>query len=290
MFNKIGKETTEKTKRFEKARKELSDAFKVAIGKRAIPNFAEACGVDVGYIANIVNEKIKVLPDRILFRDIEKASQKRVTYSHLCQICGYPEYDVDDQTLRNFYPKRGSVYYVDLGYNNLDSEQYGIRPCLIISNDAGNKNSGTLIVAPITAQIKKNLPCHVKISQREGMDRDSTICFEQMRTVTKRRMFYSRVPIKIMELSEEKIFEVNTAIEKQLGLIDCMFNENSAFELVEQIKELQKNVEVKRSRGLVDVLDSKIDSLVIYCKKYNRSIDRVIHEYERNENYVYAVS
>ncbi len=213
-----------------------------------------------------------------------------MTYSHLCQICGYPKYDCDDDSWKKYYVSRGSIYMIDLGYSNLDSEQNGIRPCLIVSNNKDNEKSSILTVIPLTTKEKRSMPTHIKLTTKDGMRRDSIICPEQITTVTKRRLFYNRTPIKVLDLSEEKIFEVNTAIEKQLGLIDCLFNDDVAFELVEQIKELQKNVEVKRSKGLIGVLDGKIDSLVNYCKKYNRSIDRVINEYERSENYIYAIS
>ncbi|MFA6662643.1 MAG: type II toxin-antitoxin system PemK/MazF family toxin [Bacilli bacterium] len=293
MLGNIGKKTNVNPVTVpESIKKQLSNAIDLAIGKRAVLEFANECGmVDASLLTKILDKKINALPDRRLFRKIEKASQRRVTYSHLCQICGYSEYDVDDNWM-SFYPSRGSVYMIDLGFSNLDSEQNGIRPCLIIQNDLGNKNSGTISVAPLTGQIKKNYPTHVKISRREGLDIDSTICIEQTRVVSKRRMFYNGVPIKIMDLSPERIFEVNVAIEKEFGLIDVLYSSDCAFELVEQIKKLESNIKVKQSRDLVDILDGKIDDLVTYCKKYNRSIDRVIHEYEyeRNENYVCAVS
>jgi len=263
----------------EEQKKELAKVFGVAIGHRSIPEFMNECKIiDIRMITDILNEKINVLPDRRFFRDIEKASQRRVTYAHLCQICGYDEYDVDD-SWDKFYPERGSVYWIDLGYSNLDSEQNGIRPCLIISNNTGNKNSSTLIVAVITGKVKKELPCHVKLTIEDGMRQNSIICLEQIRTVSKRRLFYNRIPIKVLDLSDEKIFEVNTALEKQFGLIDCLFNNEVAFELIEQIKNIEQNKKVKKS----SILNGMYEKLGSYCKKYNKSIDRVINNYENNE-------
>ena len=46
------------------------------------------------------------------------------------------------------------VYYCDFG-KNLGSEQSGLRPCVILQNDKGNKYSPTTIVAPITTAAKK---------------------------------------------------------------------------------------------------------------------------------------
>ena len=44
--------------------------------------------------------------------------------------------------------KRGDIYYANLNLV-IGSEQGGIRPVLIISNDIGNKHSPTVIVAAI---------------------------------------------------------------------------------------------------------------------------------------------
>lgn len=129
------------------------------------------------------------------------------------------------------------------------------------------------------------MPTHVRITTKDGLRQNSLVCLEQVRTVTKRRLFYSRVPIKLLDLSEEKIFEVNTAIEKAFGLIDCMFKNDVAFELVEQIKELEQNKKIKQSKGLIDILDGKIQELINYCRKYNRNISTIIRNYEKNESY-----
>jgi len=118
------------------------------------------------------------------------------------------------------------------------------------------------------------------------MEKDSTICIEQTRVISKRRLFYNKTPVKIMNLSDERIFEVNTAIEIQFGLIDVMYDSSHAFDLVEQIKVLEKNIKVKQSKDLVDILDDKINSLVQYCKKYNKNINGIVHEYENSNAYV----
>lgn len=170
---------------------------------------------------------------------------------------------------------------VDLGFNNLDSEQNGIRPCLIISNNIGNKNSCILSVAPLTSKKKRPMPTHVELTREDGIQQDSTISIEQTRVISKRRLFYNRVPIKIVDLSEEKIFEVNTAIEKAFGLIDCSFNDDIAFKFIEQIKVLEQNTRTKKSKGLINIFNDKVNAFTNYCKKYNKSIKGVVEEYER---------
>ena len=50
--------------------------------------------------------------------------------------------------------RRGDIFYADLGIN-VGSEQNGRRPVLIIQNDTGNAYSPTVIVLPLTTEIKK---------------------------------------------------------------------------------------------------------------------------------------
>lgn len=88
---------------------------------------------------------------------------------------------------------------------------------LIIQNDIGNQYSPTTIVAAITSQIAKaKLPTHVEISAaKSGLERDSVILLEQIRTIDK-----SRLKQKIAVLDEETLEKVNRAIEISLGLVE----------------------------------------------------------------------
>ena len=85
--------------------------------------------------------------------------------------------------------KRGDVFYAELN-PVVGSEQGGIRPVLIISNDIGNSHSPTVIIAAITGktQTKAKLPTHTEVKDVEGLDRDSIILLEQIRTIDKQRL------------------------------------------------------------------------------------------------------
>ena len=80
--------------------------------------------------------------------------------------------------------KRGDIYYAELN-PVIGSEQGGTRPVLIISNDIGNKHSPTVIIAPITSRVhtKAKLPTHTLIKDFDGLDKNSIILFEQIRTI-----------------------------------------------------------------------------------------------------------
>lgn len=95
------------------------------------------------------------------------------------------------------------------------SEQGGVRPVLIIQNDIGNKYSPTVIIAAVTSQINKaKLPTHIEISGDEyGLNKDSVILAEQVRTIDKKRL-----KEKIGHLDEELMARVNEALEISFGL------------------------------------------------------------------------
>lgn len=87
--------------------------------------------------------------------------------------------------------KMFDIYYADLSQNTVKSEQGGIRPVLIIQNDVGNKYSPTIIVLPITSEIKKaNMPTHCIIHKTmdNGLRVDSMVLAEQIRVIDKSRL------------------------------------------------------------------------------------------------------
>jgi len=110
--------------------------------------------------------------------------------------------------------KRGDIFYADLS-PVIGSEQGGIRPVVIIQNDLGNRYSPTVIVAAITSQINKaKLPTHVEISSEVyGLNKDSVILLEQIRTVDKKRLRE-----KIGHMTDEDMKKVMEALIISMGL------------------------------------------------------------------------
>ncbi len=110
--------------------------------------------------------------------------------------------------------KRGDIYYADLS-PVVGSEQGGMRPVLIVQNDTGNRHSPTVIAAAITSQTgKARLPTHIELSGRSvGLNRDSVILLEQIRTIDK-----SRLREKMGKLDEGTMNEVNNALAVSFGL------------------------------------------------------------------------
>ena len=116
--------------------------------------------------------------------------------------------------MANIVVKRGEIFYADLS-PVIGSEQGGIRPVIIIQNDIGNRYSPTVIIAAITSQINKaKLPIHVEISSEEyGLNRDSVVLLEQIRTLDKRRL-----KEKIGHMTESDMKKVDKALAISLNL------------------------------------------------------------------------
>jgi mRNA interferase MazF len=110
--------------------------------------------------------------------------------------------------------RRGDMFYADLT-PTVGSEQDGIRPILIIQNDAGNKHSTTVIVAIITGRTrsKARLPTHCIIKAQQGLGRDSLVLLEQIRTI-------DRVRLKeyIGTLGAEAMADIDKALAVSVGL------------------------------------------------------------------------
>lgn len=109
--------------------------------------------------------------------------------------------------------KRGELYYANLS-PVVGSEQGGLRPVLVVQNDIGNKFSPTIIVAAITSKINKaKIPTHIELDAATyGLQRDSVILLEQIRTLDK-----SRLQQKIGQIDPMKMQQIERAMLISLG-------------------------------------------------------------------------
>ena len=107
---------------------------------------------------------------------------------------------------------RGQVFYADLSLVK-GSEQGGIRPVVILQNNAGNRHAPTTIIAPATTLInKRSLPTHVTTDQ--VFPEKSTIMLEQIRTIDKSRIqgeALGELPQWVME-------QIDRALKISLGI------------------------------------------------------------------------
>ncbi len=91
-------------------------------------------------------------------------------------------------------PRRGDIWFADLGDHIGTGVQGGCRPVFVISNDIGNTHSDTLNVLPMTGNLKKlDLPCHLAVQPEKVSDAHqsfhvSMILAEQITTISKAQL------------------------------------------------------------------------------------------------------
>lgn len=112
--------------------------------------------------------------------------------------------------------RRGDVVIVELSPTE-GSEQQGTRPCLVVQNDVGNRNSPTTIVVPFTTSFGDELyPFEVLVEADEGpLKEDSVALCSQIRTVSVEH----RIRERIGSVPKERMEEVDTSLEYSLGLV-----------------------------------------------------------------------
>lgn len=149
--------------------------------------------------------------------------------------------------------KRGQVYYADLR-PVVGCEQGGIRPCVIIQNDAGNQYSSTVIVAMMTTQSKKALPTHIAVSAEDYcLDSNTTILLEQLRTIDK-----SRLQSFVGRLSDGTMRRVDEALHISLALNK---EEREVGKMAEMIHIGNSDIAIKEYKGQRVVTFKDIDAV-----------------------------
>lgn len=100
------------------------------------------------------------------------------------------------------FVRSGEIYSVNLN-PIVGSEQGGIRPCIVVSNQICCAFSDIIYVVPITSQVKTSLPQHYFITKNESNNLDlySNIALcEQCRPIDKKRLRQKIGTISKMEL------------------------------------------------------------------------------------------
>ena len=109
------------------------------------------------------------------------------------------------------YIKRGMVVIVNLPVQKENSIQGGERPCVIVSNNRGNRYSPNVTIIPLTSRDKKVLPTHVTIKSYNN----STALAEQIMTIPKTWVVSLKDRILPSELKLiDKAIEIAVGIEE----------------------------------------------------------------------------
>lgn len=176
--------------------------------------------------------------------------------------------------------KRGDVVLCNLGEGK-GSEQSGVRPCVVIQNDVGNRYSPTIIVATITSSTSKaKLPTHIEINERSGLDKPSIVLCEQIRTIDKQRVvgFLGTAPKQVrkkidgalitsLEIFKKGEDEVKSRSSFVSGM-EKMLLMNSKINSVENMKPM-----IMKFKEALISLENLCKTNKLYMKNYYRVSD-----------------
>ena len=109
--------------------------------------------------------------------------------------------------------QRGDLFYYDFGKRE-GSVQSGERPVMVIQADNFNANAPTIIVAAVTAVMKKKyLPSHIILGEDFGLKKPSMVLLEQIQTVNK-----DELTDYIGSVNDERLWkQINAALKKTFG-------------------------------------------------------------------------
>lgn len=108
---------------------------------------------------------------------------------------------------------RGTIILAEL--QGTGSQQTGIRPCLVVSNNKANTYSPVIVAVPLTSKTKKYIPTHVSLrpSTNNGLTVTSTALTEQLITINK-----TSVKKVMGVISKDDETNVNNALKISLAI------------------------------------------------------------------------
>jgi mRNA interferase MazF len=106
---------------------------------------------------------------------------------------------------------RGSIYWWNCPEHSRKHIQEGVRPVVIVSNDACNEMSGVVTVVPFSSRAKRPYPQQIPVVFDEGV---SIALCDQITSVPKEEL--SRY---VCSLHDYQMDQIDTAIAVQLGLV-----------------------------------------------------------------------
>ena len=116
---------------------------------------------------------------------------------------------------------RGQMYFATLD-PVIGSEQGGNRPVLVVQNNVGNGYSPTVIIVPITTQIKKMRQLtHIGIPPYFGLPQNSMAMLEQIRTIDKSRLgdYVGCLDDDVMDYIDEAL-GISVGLKNFFGKVD----------------------------------------------------------------------
>ena len=199
--------------------------------------------------------------------------------------------------------KKDQIYYANLN-GGVGSEQQGIRPVLIVSNNFQNKYSPTVIVATITSKMtKKPIPTHVFLDGY-GLRQKSLLMLETPRYIDKTRLlsYIGRVDDEETKREIDRAIKVCTIRDEEMNKIKEKKKEN--IKPIDRLPEdIKKNIEImlKNIKGieiayansrnsnktfynmLLEERETWLCNLKRYCEHNNLNYQDYYERYQKEE-------
>ncbi len=102
---------------------------------------------------------------------------------------------------------RGGIYLAKLSPAK-GAEPGKTRPVVVLQREEILNNYPTVLVAPLTSNLKGKYPMRFFIKAREKLEKDSAVMIDQVRAVDKSRL----IPEKLASLSVEELKQVERAL------------------------------------------------------------------------------
>lgn len=168
--------------------------------------------------------------------------------------------------------RRGDIYWVNLGEPK-GNIQGGIRPCIVTSNDIGNKFSPIVSIAPLSTHVEKcKLPTHVFVGKDEclGLTKDSFLMAEQIRPVDKKGL--GDYIGYIMNDRIDKAISISLGVNKEIENII-----NRKLDTIEFLDEfiynwIDKEKDISLIEDTIDERELRIKDLKFYCIEHGKDI------------------
>ena len=111
--------------------------------------------------------------------------------------------------------KRGGVYLANFNPSK-GSEAGKIRPCIVLQSDLLNEagHPSTTILPMTTRVVADAAPLRVRIGSREGLESDSDVMIDQVRTIDNRRFCSDMLTAS----SPREIVQIETFLQIVLGV------------------------------------------------------------------------
>lgn len=129
----------------------------------------------------------------------------------------------DERENNNVEIRRGDIFYIDIPKDPSNPRrQYGIRPCVIRTNNGNNKFCDIVDYVPLTSVIKKpDLAPHTVLESTYCLPRKSMALCEQWGSIDKKF-----IKEKIGRVSDKDMLNIDVAFIRQQGINIFMLIKN----------------------------------------------------------------